>query len=61
MTSVLARTAIALVFAGGSAGAETIEIGDVKRSYLTQFPETKPAPLPVISEQFREASMGRTQ
>ncbi len=44
----LACAAFAIVLGAGSANAETIEIGGVMRSYLTQFPETKPAPLVIV-------------
>ena len=37
----------AILFAG-IAAAETIDIGGVARTYLTQFPDTKPAPLVVV-------------
>jgi Poly(3-hydroxybutyrate) depolymerase len=40
--------ALAIALGTGAAAAETIEIGGVTRSYLTQFPETKPAPLVVV-------------
>jgi polyhydroxybutyrate depolymerase len=39
---------LAIALGAGAAAAETIEIGVAKRSYLTQFPETKPAPLVVV-------------
>jgi polyhydroxybutyrate depolymerase len=39
---------LAIVLGASAAAAETIEIGGVTRSYLTQFPETKPAPLVVV-------------
>lgn len=47
MMRVLAWT-LAIALGAGAAAAETIEIGGVARSYLTQFPETKPAPLVVV-------------
>ena len=39
---------LAIALGAGAAAAENIEIGVAKRSYLTQFPETKPAPLVVV-------------
>ncbi|SDO43304.1 PHB depolymerase family esterase [Afipia sp. GAS231] len=38
----------ALAFAAGPAAAETIEIGGVARTFLTQFPDLKPAPLVIV-------------
>jgi polyhydroxybutyrate depolymerase len=35
----------AIAFAGGPAAAETIDIGGVTRTFLTQFPDARPAPL----------------
>src|SRR4051812_7416568 len=40
--------AITIAFCAGMAHAETIDIGGVARTYLTQFPETKPAPLVIV-------------
>src|SRR4029078_3216541 len=40
--------AIVITFCAGTAGAETIDIGGVARSYFTQFPETRPAPLVIV-------------
>jgi polyhydroxybutyrate depolymerase len=39
---------LAMMLCAGAAGAETIDIGGVARSYLTQFPETKSAPLVIV-------------
>lgn len=47
MIRLLAWTLV-IAFGAGAAAAETIEIGGVARSYLTQFPEIKPAPLVVV-------------
>ena len=44
MIRVLAIVA-AIALAVGPVAAETIEIGGVARTFLTQFPEAKPAPL----------------
>jgi polyhydroxybutyrate depolymerase len=48
MIRAVACAALAIALGAISAGAETIEIGGVARSYLTQFPETRPAPLVVV-------------
>lgn len=47
MMRILAIAA-AIAFAAGPAAAETIEIGGVTRSYLTQLPDVKPAPLVIV-------------
>lgn len=47
MIRILAILA-ALAFAAGPAVAETIEIGGVTRTFLTQFPDLKPAPLVIV-------------
>lgn len=39
---------LAVALGADVANAETIDIGGVKRSYISQFPETKPAPLVVV-------------
>jgi polyhydroxybutyrate depolymerase len=39
---------LAMMLCAGAAGAETIDIGGMARSYLTQFPETKSAPLVIV-------------
>lgn len=39
---------LALAFAGGPVAAETIETGGVARTFLTQFPDLKPAPLVIV-------------
>jgi len=38
----------AIAFATGPAAAETIEVGGVARTFLTQFPDLKPAPLVIV-------------
>jgi polyhydroxybutyrate depolymerase len=40
--------AIAIALCVRTAGAETIDIGGVTRTYLAQFPETKSAPLVIV-------------
>lgn len=44
----LPACALAIMVGATAAAAETIDIGGVARSYLTQFPETKPAPLVLV-------------
>jgi len=39
---------LAMMLCAGAAGAETVDIGGVARSYLTQFPATKSAPLVIV-------------
>ena len=39
---------LAVMLCAAAAGAETIDVGGAARSYLTQFPETKPAPLVIV-------------
>jgi len=40
--------AIAIALCAGTARAETIDIGGVTRTYLTQFPDSRPAPLVIV-------------
>jgi polyhydroxybutyrate depolymerase len=47
MIRILALVA-AVAFADGPVAAETIEIGGVARTFLTQFPVLKPAPLVIV-------------
>jgi polyhydroxybutyrate depolymerase len=39
---------LAVMLGAAAAGAETIDVGGAARSYLTQFPEAKPAPLVIV-------------
>ena len=39
---------IAIVLGTATATAETIETGGVARTFLTQFPDSKPAPLVIV-------------
>lgn len=48
MIRALAFVAIVIASSAGMARAENIDIGGVARTYLTQFPETKPAPLVIV-------------
>ena len=47
MIRLLAYT-ITIAFYAGMAYAETIDIGGVTRTYLTQFPDSRPAPLVIV-------------
>ena len=40
--------AIAIALCAGTARAETIDIGGVTRTYLAQFPDSRPAPLVIV-------------
>jgi polyhydroxybutyrate depolymerase len=40
--------AIAIALCAGTACAETIDIGGVTRTYLAQFPDSRPAPLVIV-------------
>jgi polyhydroxybutyrate depolymerase len=47
MIRILA-VAAAIAFAAGPVAAETVEIGGVARTFLTQFPDVKPASLVIV-------------
>jgi polyhydroxybutyrate depolymerase len=39
---------LAFMFAASIGAAETIDIGGVKRTFITQFPDARPAPLVIV-------------